>query len=93
MVEMTDLMYEVSVDVLRERKRQNSKWGKQRHNAGKWLAILMEEVGEVAEASQKSLGLTTMKETDASDLYEEIIQASAVLNAWAEQIKEEADAK
>jgi len=36
--------------VLNERKRQDKKWGVQDHTLEWWLAILMEEVGEMAEA-------------------------------------------
>lgn len=47
----------VSIDVskaldsiLAERKRQDQKWGEQNHNPYIYLAILVEEVGELAEA-------------------------------------------
>ena len=33
-----------------EREFQNEKWGEQNHDDYKWLAILAEEVGELAEA-------------------------------------------
>ncbi len=33
-----------------ERERQNKKWGEQNHDDYRWLAILTEEVGELAEA-------------------------------------------
>ena len=33
-----------------ERLRQNRKWGAQTHDPEVWLAILMEEVGEAAQA-------------------------------------------
>lgn len=33
-----------------ERDRQNAKWGVQNHDDYRWLAILSEEVGELAEA-------------------------------------------
>lgn len=36
--------------VLKERDRQDSKWGEQNHNPLEWLSILSEEVGEVALA-------------------------------------------
>lgn len=74
-------------DVSLERERQNSKWGKQRHSDGDWLKILIEEVGEVAQAMQKDQGWG--KDTDASDLYTELIHAAAVAVAMAEQVKEE----
>lgn len=41
-------------DVLRERVRQDGKWGPQSHDPFTWLMILMEEVGEVAEEIDNS---------------------------------------
>lgn len=79
--------YETLKDVELERIKQNVKWGRQRHNHGAWLAILMEEVGEVAQAMQN--GMFSQKETDADNLYEELIQVAAVAVAIAEQVKEE----
>lgn len=74
----------VADDVLDERARQNIKWGKQNHPYTVWLAILMEEVGEVAQAMQE--GSAHHKESDASDLYSELIQVAAVATAIAEQV-------
>lgn len=70
-----------------ERARQDAKWGIQRHDYGTWLQILIEEVGEVAQAMQKEKGWG--KESDADDLYTELIHVSAVANAIAEQVLEE----
>ncbi len=36
--------------VIEERNRQDEKFGPQTHSRSKWLAILVEEVGEVAKA-------------------------------------------
>ena len=36
--------------VIKERNRQDKMWGEQNHDAGTWLLILMEEVGEWCEA-------------------------------------------
>lgn len=77
-------MYKVNEEVYDERIRQMVKWGKQKHDNGKWLAILVEEVGEAAQAMQQ--GSASSKETDASDLYEELIHTAAVASAWAEQV-------
>lgn len=74
-------------DVALERLRQNAKWGEQRHDYGTWLQILIEEIGEIAQAMQTNKGWG--KESDANNLYIELIQASAVLVAIAEQVKEE----
>jgi hypothetical protein len=53
------------------------------------LAILGEEFGEVCQASQSYLNLVSAKETDADDLYKELIHVAAVATAIAEQIREE----
>lgn len=81
------LMIDVNQDIFLERMRQNEKWGIQRHEMGRWLAILVEEVGEVAQAMQD--GMISQKETDANNLYLELIQVAAVAAAMAEQVKEE----
>jgi NTP pyrophosphatase (non-canonical NTP hydrolase) len=82
-----DIMIDTWTDVLRERKRQNEIWGLQRHDYGKWLAILTEEVGEVAQAMQKEWGWG--KPTDQDDLYTELMHVAAVACAIAEQLREE----
>ena len=82
-----NLTEQVLERVKAERQRQDKKWGKQRHDYGTWLQILVEEVGEVAQAMQKRRGWG--KETDADNLDEEIIHVSAVAVAIAEQILEE----
>lgn len=38
------------LDVIEERIRQDKKWGEQNHNPYIYLAILVEEVGELAQA-------------------------------------------
>lgn len=79
----------VIIDVMVERERQNQLWGIQRHQMGDWLKILIEEVGEVAQAMQKDD--VSYKDSDASDLYKELIQVSAVAQAIAEQVRESRD--
>lgn len=44
---------DVIKEILREMQRQNEKWGEQHHDPAIWLAILTEEVGEVAESVLK----------------------------------------
>ena len=85
---ITENMLQVNDDVLKERERQNEKWGLQRHPHAYWLAILVEEVGEVAQAIQQ--GSVASKDTDADDLYTELIHVAAVASAIAEQVREEA---
>lgn len=75
--------------VMSERLRQNELWGHQRHDYGTWLTILVEEVGEVAQAMQTARGWG--KESDENNLYKELIQVAAVAAAIAEQVKEEGE--
>jgi len=43
----------ISVDI--ERNRQDEKWGEQNHDPQYWTGILMEEVGEYAEAVNETV--------------------------------------
>ena len=42
--------------IIQERHKQDAKWAPQRHTSLEWFAILMEEVGEVAEAINNAAG-------------------------------------
>lgn len=67
---------EVLEEVMEERKRQDELWGEQNHDDGIWLAILVEEVGEVAnDINERS-----------KKLREELIQVAAVAVSWVESI-------
>ena len=68
-----------------EREYQLKKWGEQKHSDERWLAILVEEVGEVAKA--------ILEENDI-ELMKEMCQVGAVLESWVtsrEFFKEEED--
>ena len=56
-----------------EREYQKEKWGDQKHSDERWLAILAEEVGEVAKA---------ILEEDDIELLKEMCQVGAVLESW-----------
>ncbi len=66
--------------IRRERTKQQEKWGDQHHDDFKWLAILTEEVGELAEAilhdefGGKAQGMSK----------EELIHVAAVAIQWLE---------
>lgn len=83
------LMDLAAAEVMDERHRQNEKWGIQRHTDGDWLKILVEEVGELAQAMQ--LGGVSSKPTDAQNKLTEVLQVAAVAQAIAEQWIEEID--
>lgn len=56
-----------------EREAQDAKWGEQHHSDEKWLAILLEELGETAEA---------VLEKNEEGLLEEVVQVAEVLQNW-----------
>ncbi|MDZ5711633.1 hypothetical protein [Jeotgalibacillus haloalkalitolerans] len=85
------LKLSVLQDVCIERERQDQKWGVQRHDMATWLVILVEEVGELAQAIQRDNHWG--KSSDADNSYTEAVQISAVAAAIAEQLKEEAQNK
>lgn len=64
-------------EVYTERQRQNNKWGTDftGRNHAFWLAILMEEIGEAANA---------YLEHDKNNLKTELIQSAAVIFSWLE---------
>lgn len=65
-------------DVLAECERQDAKWGSNvSHSHERWLAIFIEEVGEVAKE---------ILESNQELLYQELIQTVAVGLHWLEDI-------
>ena len=74
-------------EVKAERIRQVEKYGVQRHIPEKWLAIAVEEIGELAQAMQSNS--PAAKTTDADSMIYEAIQGAAVLVAFAEQCLEQ----
>lgn len=63
-------------EIRKERRRQDEKWGIQRHPQSVWMAILMEEVGEACKAFLES--------NLDSDYRRELIQVAAVAVAAIE---------
>ncbi len=73
--------------ILSERTRQDVKWGEQNHTDLGWLAILTEEVGEVARCNcHTSLGEAEeqFKEMWEESTDDELVQVAAVALAWLE---------
>ncbi len=78
----------ILMKILQERERQDKKWGEQNHNDLGWLAILIEEVGEVARCNCET-SLTTDLSDDYKEHWErhtdlELVQVAAVALAWLE---------
>lgn len=62
-------------DVLKERERQDKKWGPQNHHPERWIIILIEEVGEAGK---------DLLEGDAFGYRKEMVQVAAVALAAIE---------
>lgn len=58
-------------DIVKERRRQDKKWGVRLHTPATWLIILAEEVGEAAKALLE----------DRSNWRKELVQIAAVVVA------------
>jgi NTP pyrophosphatase (non-canonical NTP hydrolase) len=67
-------------DVIAERQRQDAKWGEQNHDPFLYLSVLMEEVGEFAQAALH----TRYGGEAASKLRPEAVQTAAVALAIVE---------
>lgn len=68
--------------VIKERDRQEEKWGEQNHTPLIYQAILMEEVGETTQAALDEH--FSYGEGKASGLFEEAVQQAAVALAIVE---------
>jgi len=75
-------------DILRERERQNGKWGEQNHELPIWLGILMEEVGEVAKEVNEYSATSFGVEADSylRRYRTELIEVAAVAIAAIESL-------
>lgn len=82
------------VDVANERIRQDQKWGRQRHDFPVWLTVLMEEVGELAQATLSMreyafFGNSGPERDELERMRSEAAQVAAVAVAMIEHIDEE----
>jgi predicted GNAT family acetyltransferase/NTP pyrophosphatase (non-canonical NTP hydrolase) len=75
-------MQTVIKQIIKERERQDLIWGVQNHANLFWLGILMEEVGEAAQA---------LIEGRINDVQKELIQVAAVCVAWLECVQRRID--
>ena len=83
-------MDDIFQDIAREREQQEERWGEQNHHGTKWLAILVEEVSEVAVCvNEIEPAIFTEKAglKNYNELREELIQVAAVCIAWLEYLR------
>jgi NTP pyrophosphatase (non-canonical NTP hydrolase) len=72
-------------DVAAERARQDAKWGEQNHAPEVWLAILTEEVRELATAILRAR-FQGYDHRRTGDLRTEAVQVAAVAVAFVEML-------
>ena len=73
-------MTDAERDIRAERKRQDAIWGEQNHDAGIWALILLEEIGEWAQAELESI----FGGPNAGKQREEAVQMAAVAQSIIE---------
>ncbi len=78
MKKKSSTLLDVLQQVAEERARQDLKFGLQNHRYPKWLAILMEEVGETSRAFLDEGGTSL-------NLRDELIQVAAVAVAMVQR--------
>lgn len=78
--ESQDQTRDILKEVMNERLHQEAKWGQQNHDGPFYLAILVEEVGEIAHTILEARAGSG----DSSEIRKEIIQVAAVAVAMAE---------
>jgi len=71
-------------EVMLERARQDQKWGEQNHPDLYWLAVLTEEVGELAKE---------LIEGRLAEARRELVQVTAVGVAWLEAMERRASGR
>ncbi len=76
-------------DVLKERIRQDKKWGKQNHLSVVWLSIIGEEYGEMCKAVNE-LGLCADYKKE-QEIYQEAIHTMASCMAMLECMERKRD--
>ena len=67
-------------EITNERERQDEKWGEQNHDDYRWMNILVEEIGEAAQAVLHN----EFGGRAAGTLKDELIQVAAVAVQWLE---------
>ena len=85
---------EALCSVVNERHRQDAKWGEQNHPPEWWLAILMEEVGELATTALKLHfcgGEVSYNHRRTQDMRAEAVQVAAVAVALVECLDRHAE--
>jgi len=81
------------IDIGNERRKQDKKWGEQNHDPIVWVAILMEEVGELAQAAIETRFVDMGKHGGIENVREEAVHVAAVAVAFVESLDRDKEMK
>lgn len=81
---LRDGMTRPLADVQNERDKQDKKWGEQNHDPVTWVAILMEEVGELAQTAIETEFVGMGKHGGVESIRMEAVHVAAVAVAIVE---------
>lgn len=84
MAEKESIQSSVIQDVLKERARQDAKWGDQNHLPQFWTGILGEEYGEFCEAVNETVFQNGTKKGGYENMKKEAIHTAAVAIGFLE---------
>lgn len=93
---MSELKNKITEELHTEKENQYKKWGKQNHTPIEWLAILMEEVGEVSKEAlehhfqKKNFSIIdkSWNSEKLSNYRKELLQVGAVIISMIECLDE-----
>lgn len=79
--------YWIFEKILKERKRQDKKWGKQNHHPLYWLAILTEEIGEANKEIVKYISSNEVDKFRLQYYEKELIHSAVVIFAAIDSLR------
>lgn len=81
---MIEIQTKIVEDILKERDRQDQKWGEQNHFPQFWTGILGEEYGEFCETVNETVFFNGSNKGGYQNMREEAVQVAAVAIAFLE---------
>jgi len=86
-VDVEDIQNEIIKAIIKERERQDSKWGEQNHELSRWTGILGEEYGELCEAINETVFDNGTDKGGYENMRKEAIHVAAVAVGFLEYLE------
>ena len=84
---MSDILQNVLQAIVKERQRQDTKWGIQNHLPQFWTGILGEEYGEFCEAVNETVFDNGTNKGGYDNMYKEAVHVAAVAVGFLEYLE------